>query len=292
MKRIAVLVSIMIFVPFLCHAHDHALLLTKGDVVGGYNFYPSSSLIYNLYVSQNNGIAESGVLSFGTEEIRADWGGDSLSFEYALADGFSIGAKTNALQFLVGGIRDGIWVMEGTLFSSLNLYPLIWGKQQSPAFLAFWNLEAQLAPVYTSAPAYADGLLNIFSTLSGDLRIIDNKSFVLSSYLELKTISSFLHPYYKGGWATPQYYADFFRAYNLTPANDFSLALIPTTRIVTALGFDILAIEHFQFFAGINIPIGTFIADSNKVVKFSSSTLSFNELFSSTYLEFELKYKF
>ena len=292
MNTKATLPLLLFLASFACYAHDHSMSLTQGQGLIGFTVYTSASNKVDQYFSSSNGSSiDKMVVNVGSGEYRTAWAGESLSYEYALYDGFSLGLKTNAIQSIIGKARDDYWNIQGAIFSSLDLSRLI-PKSLSPEwFRLFWNEEVQLAPIYTTAPSFGDGLLNIFSTISGNIRIINTKPFVLSAYLDFKTIVTTLHPYYTFNWMRPATYLDYLGQLGLPTSAELTPVFVPTTKFVMALGLDAVAFEHLQLYVGLNYPLGTILTDTANAQTLIQDRYAMEDIIRLNRWEFELKYK-
>lgn len=291
MRKIALAAVVSIVLPLFCYAHDHSTFLRPGEIIFGYNIYPMAGNLVNQSFHDNDGTVESVTAIVFTPACRTAWAGDAVSFEVAILDGLSLGLKTNLVQMLVYQIRDGIWDVQGAVFGTAYLNSFF-GIPDGFPLKFFWNQELQFAPIYTTQPSFGDGLMNMFTTLSGNFGIVDTDFLRLSAYIDFKAITSFLHPYYTFRWMTETFYRESVTGFGLTPSEDFHVIFNPGTKLITAVGVDLILFKNFLLFIGLNIPVVSFGKDENDSVFYEWGVPApMEELFGLDRWEFELKFK-
>lgn len=284
-------IFLLVFLPCTAYAHDHALALRQGECIWGLNLYISAGNEVAQYFTVTDGYVSMDAVTVFSTECRTAWAGDCLSFEYALFDGFSLGLKTNAVQALTYAFRDGVGDVQGAVYMDLNFNSMFHIPSDFP-FTFAWNEELQIALLYTTNPSAGDGLMNLFTTLSGNFKAVSMENFTLNLYLDGKVITNFTHPYYTFRWMTAAFYQDLLGSLGLSTTDDFSVALYPGTKLVAALGIDVVLFKNILFFVGLNVPIVAFMTDENCSPQSDwllPATLE--RLFGLDRLEFELKFK-
>ncbi len=198
--RKKVLLILMLTTIICLNAHPYIDQLQKNEHRFSYWFNPFGGAKYSLDTVVE-GVVDGQLVISGYSAVYAPlffdtgFAGSYIYYEYGINDFLSIGTKVSALDFLINGLTNNMWILDGSIFHDLNIYPELYSLLlPPPEFLNF--LDISLSTELNHSPLFADkkyeiwgyGCTNLFLTLDLGFKIIQKEKFTLSGFIDLKYI--------------------------------------------------------------------------------------------------------
>jgi hypothetical protein len=170
-------------------AHEPSIHLNQGELRLGAHWAAMGGASYGNYWSfpdETFAYPDRVLLYPLTDQYMMSYGGDVESAEFGITNWLSAGLRLGLLDFSVRGFRDGAWRLNASLFSRAQILDL-------QRFKLHASIETWASPLF-SVPAgnwIGDGLVNIFGSLSGNIRLTATESpHALFAFVDAMYITS------------------------------------------------------------------------------------------------------